>query len=332
MVGLYRGPLPAGGHRGPARVCTAFVSEDPKDGEQTPPGAEGESPEETGAPPAERMDLPTWNRSKRKRKTVQGEEEDAFQAGVKDVGRTAARRAPLFVAGAILIAGAIYGGLWFMDHSAEGSAESTRVLAEGIAPRSRGRLGNPEELAAQKKTPPNPVFADESARDTAIKSALDSLGEAHTGTPADRAAQLVRAAEAMRLGNFGDAQGLYRRFLEGGDHPLTYLAREGLVLALEGAGDLEGALTELDALVGESGSFYRDRGLWHRGRLQEALGRKDDAIATYKAYVEEFPLDKASLAREEVRGRLAELDPESVPSTPAKPEAPGIAGLPGVTP
>ena len=98
---------------------------------------------------------------------------------------------------------------------------------------------------------------------------------------------------------------------------------EGRGVALENLGELDAALVAYEELAGRKGSFYRDMALWHQGRVLEALDRREDAIAVYRTYVTEFPAEVSSIAREEVRERLEQLDPEALkaPAPPAAPEA-----------
>jgi tetratricopeptide (TPR) repeat protein len=116
------------------------------------------------------------------------------------------------------------------------------------------------------------------------------------------------------------------------DHTLLFVAREGLALSLEALGDTDGALAALEPLVSTPGAFYRDQALWQRGRILEAVGRSEEALATYREYADQYPFSAASIAREEVRGRLAELDPGSLAPPPEKaPAAEGAAAGPGAT-
>jgi TolA-binding protein len=125
---------------------------------------------------------------------------------------------------------------------------------------------------------------------------------------------LVRAARLMREGKAAEAEAEYRRFLDvgGAGHPLRWAAREGLGFAREAQDDLGGALVEFTALAGEKGVFYRDMGLYHRARVLERQGKKDEALAVYHQYIAEYPLTDPSIAQTEVRKRLEELDPKSV--------------------
>ncbi len=77
--------------------------------------------------------------------------------------------------------------------------------------------------------------------------------------------------------------------------------------------------------------------LWHQGRLLERLERPADAVAVYKRYLETYPEGtRSSLALEDVKGRLRELDvPGAAPvDKPANPEgsAPAPAPAPAEAP
>ena len=151
---------------------------------------------------------------------------------------------------------------------------------------------------------------------------LAELGD--DGASAPELAVLLRAAASLRAGDHGAAKESYARFIEaaGKDHPLRFIGVEGKGVALENLGELDAALATYEELAGRKGSFYRDVALWHQGRVLEALDRRDDAVAIYRTYVTEFPAEVSSLAREQVRERLEQLDPDALkPPTPADAQA-----------
>lgn len=278
---------------------------------------------------AERMDLPKWNRARVKRKQPAGEEQDGFQVGVRKAGKAALTQAPVVIGGIVLIAGIIAGVVWYRGESAEEKASATRVLASAGGAVTRARIGEDPEQAKRKLPPPNPVFADEGARNKAVDDTLAQLQSELGDTDAAQTAKLIEAARQMRAGKFADAKAGYDAFLQAhGEHPLRFLAHEGRALALEASGDVDGAVAALDELAPEAGAFYRDQALFHKGRMLEGQGKGDEALAVYKTYVEEYPLDKGSLAREAVVERLEELAPDLVPEE-AKKKPPG-AGLGGM--
>ena len=109
------------------------------------------------------------------------------------------------------------------------------------------------------------------------------------------------------------------------------MARDGLVITLEAQERYDDALAEVEPMLGGEGDYFRDQALWHKGRLLEAAGRTDEATEIYRQYGTEYPLDKASLARMQVRARLEELDPDAVPPMPETPMFPGgMGGLGGL--
>lgn len=276
---------------------------------------------------AERMDLPKWNRARVKRKQVKGEEQDGFQAGVRKAGKTALTQAPVVIGAIVVVAGIIAGVVWYRGKVAEDAAAATRVLASATAASSRARIDATGEFDDRKLPPPNPIFADEGARAKSIDDTLAELTSEMSDTDAATAAKLVEAARHMQSGKFAEAKAGYEAFLQGqADHPLAFLAHEGLALAMEAAGDVDGAVAQLDTMAPEAGAFYRDQALFHKARMLEGQGKADEALTTYKAYVEEYPLDQDSLARDAVVARLEELAPDLVPAD-AKKNAAGLGGM-----
>lgn len=270
--------------------------------------------------PGERMELPSLNRGRTKKRGGAGPTEDAFQVGVKQVGQKAARRAPLVAIGLVLGIGAIVASVVLYARSQESSAEATRLLTTAVTYEARAEVGDPDLLLGKSdRPPPAPVVKDEAARAAAVDQALAELSAQAKGSEAEVAAEVMVAARRMQEGKFAEAETTYRGFLDtvSAGHPLRWAAREGLGFAREAQGDLDGALAEFKTLAGEKGVFYRDMGLWHQGRVLERQNKTDEALAIYRQYIAEFPLGVPSIAQSEVRKRLAELDPSAVAGTQA---------------
>jgi len=293
--------------------------------EQNKPAPEGGAVGSVG----ERMALPSWDRGRTKKRGGTEPQEDAFQAGVKEVGRGAAKRGrsvAIFVTVGVAL---VVGGVVFYARGQQASASATRVLADAVAYESRAVVGDPELLLGKsKRRPTAPVVKDEAERGAAVEKALAELSTQAPGSGAAVDGELLRAARLMREGKAAEAQAAYTKFLElgGAGHPLRWAAREGLGFAREAQDDLAGALLEFTALAGEKGVFYRDMGLYHRARILERQGKKDEALTVYHQYIAEFPLTDPSIAQAEVRKRLEELDPKAV-AEPA-PEAVQIVDAP----
>jgi tetratricopeptide (TPR) repeat protein len=305
------------------------VSDEAKDPERAEGTAAKAEPGEAKAEAGERRDLPKWNRARVKRKAPVGEEQDAFQTSVRKAGRGLVQR-PAFVIGVIIALSGIGAGIYAWRQASEGNrAKATRVLASAVAYEARGQVV--PDLAAQTadrvRPLPVPVAEDEAKLHEKVDAALADLEAQAPDSEANVSADLVRAARLAKASDFVGAEKAYRGFIERQPgHGLVVLARDGLVVALEAQGRYDDALAAVEPILGEAGDFFRDRALWHKGRLLEGSGQGDAALEVYRQYVAEYPLDAPSLARDQVRARLEELDPGSVPALP-EPTMPGLGGL-----
>ncbi len=280
-----------------------------------PPVSEEKS-ESTSPAPGERMDLPTWSRRKTK-KRPQGDKDDAFQGSVRRAGKAAVARMPVLIIAAVVIVGGVIAFVAVREQGKEERARTTKILADGVAYQSRAQLIDPEQVG--KVDPPWPVVESEAQRAAKVDEIMQDLATQGPGSEADQNAELVRAARLMRTGKQAEAGEVYRKFLgEVSDvHPLRFMAVEGLGLALEAQGKLEDALQQFERLAGEEKAFYRDMALMHQGRVLEALGRGEEAVAVYRKYHAEYPVTAGNnFGREFVRQRLEELDPKAL-SAPA---------------
>jgi tetratricopeptide (TPR) repeat protein len=313
------------------------VSEDDRDflppapeGEDEPGGAGGsaaaEGKDAGDRAPGERAELPTWNRSRRKRKAnVKAEkEDDVFQRGVRKASRQVID-APKLALGAIVIAiVVIAGGVALAKRKVEANAEAARTLQAATAAIVRGQVVPPEELERLGdaiKQYRIPIYTTEDERQAAITEALTAARDSGR-KDVELDAQLVAAAHAMRAGDFDAALSEYDGFLDATDedHPLRFLALEGKGNALEAKGELEAALAVFQEIAPHTSDYYRPMALYHQGRVLEALGRTDEAIALYKQYFEEFKSEE--MATPMVRKRIEALDPEFAAQLAAPPPSP----------
>lgn len=274
-------------------------------------GAEGQGASGEGG--GERKPLPTWNRSRtKKKKTSAADEEDAFQRGMRQGSTAAKKQWRLVVLGCVGASALVAGVLFAMDMSTQQRSSQTRKIAAAAAVGARGVVVEEDQLPQDlSRTTPDPLFTSADARREALENYLSELdAESSKVSLGD----LMRAAAQVRGGDFDGALTSYEAFLgaEGTDHPLRFLALEGKGIALENKGSTEDALAVYQDLAGRKGSFYRDMALWHQGRALESLGREAEALEVYKTYIQEFPPEVSSLAREQVRGRLEQLDPEAL--------------------
>lgn len=283
------------------------------------------------------MELPTWNRSRTKRRGGEGPQEDAFVTGVKEVGRGAARRGPIVIGGVLAALAVLVTVIVVYTNRQKDAAAATRVLASAARFQSdEAMVGDPAVLFGDfKGKPAAPVVKDEAERAAETFKQLDQLDAAAGGSPAAVAGKLVRAGGLLRTGKPAEAEAVYREFVAeaGAGHPLLFAALEGLAFAREAQGDLDGAIAELDRLAGEKGVFYRDMALYQKGRILERQGKTEDALAVYRQYIAEYPLQQPSLAQTEVRKRLEELDPKALAGqAPAESPVQVLDGPPGGVP
>ena len=296
----------------------------PEDGdESSDAGSEPKGSGDDDRAPGERADLPTWNRSRRKRKAnVKAEQaDDAFQRGVRKASRRVIDTPKLVLGGIVIAVALIAGGVALANTKLGANAEASRTLQAATSAFVRGQVIAQEEqdrLADQLKMVRTPIYATQEEQDAAVAEAI-AAAKAVDSKVVAADASLLAASAAMQAGDFDAALSEYEAFLDstGNDHPLRFLALEGKGNALEGKGDLEGALVAFQAIAPHTSDYYRPMALYHQGRVLEGLERKDEALAIYRQYMEEFPSEE--MATPLVRERAKALDPTfaSAPTMPA---------------
>lgn len=266
--------------------------------------------------PDQRVELPTWNRARRKRQANArtAEQDDAFQRGVRKAGRQAIDFPKLVIGMIIIGVVAIAAAVVLGQKSGSANAEASRVLSTATTAIVRGQVVPAEEqvrLEAEIARARFPVHATEEERQLAITAAIDeALAVDREEVAID--ARLIAAAHQVRIGQFTAALEHYDNFLAEADddHPLRFLALEGKGIAQEAEQDYEGALATFQQLAPRTSDFYRDMALYHQGRVLEALDRKDEALAIYETFFAEFPPGKPVMSTSLVRDRVEQLDPE----------------------
>ena len=266
--------------------------------------------------PGARAELPTWNRSRRKRKAnVEAEkQDDAFQRGVRQASRTVVDAPKLVLGGIVILVAVIAGAVALHNNKLEANAEASRSLQVATAAIVRGQVVPSEtqaELGETLRFYRLPIFTTVEDRDAAIDEALTAARS--SGRPqVEQDATLVAASRAVRVGDFDTAVSEYDAFLADAsdDHPLRFLALEGKGTALEAKGEYDAALAAFAEIAPDPTDFYREMALYHQGRVLEALERKDEALAMYTQFFAEFPPTREVMATPMVRKRVEALDPE----------------------
>lgn len=152
---------------------------------------------------------------------------------------------------------------------------------------------------------PGPFYASEDARQRAVASTADHVIAEHPGSGAATLAALAKGDAHLRLREWDLARSAYERFLADapGDDSLRFGALEGLALAAEGAGNLDGAAQAYERLGREAPAFA-DRADLERARVLARAGKTAEAKELLAAFGDRH---KESLLTAEASQRLARL-------------------------
>jgi len=155
---------------------------------------------------------------------------------------------------------------------------------------------------------PGPFYPSEEARQRAIIASAGAVAEKFPGTGAAVLAALAKGDAHLRLGEWDEAKAAHERFLgiaEKGDS-LRFGALEGVGLAEEGKGNLEGAAKAYERL-GQEAPAFADRADLDRARVLAAAGKADEARKILSGFGEKHA---DSLLTPEAAQRLARLGGE----------------------
>lgn len=165
-----------------------------------------------------------------------------------------------------------------------------------------------------------PHFKTDKERMEAALKEVDAFIAAEPHGPLHREAALQKAGLLLDLQRPGEAIPIYADLVGSRlDGNLKFMAQEGLGYAYEAKGDLDQALAAFTKLAdvsapvgkadgaGQGPTFYRDRSLYHQGRIAERKGNPGDAVKLYKEVLDKTP--QTSL-RDEISNRLAVLEPK----------------------
>jgi hypothetical protein len=238
-------------------------------------------------------------------------------------GRALSERKKPTLIGIGVLAGVVTATLIYGEISERAAIRSSQALERA------GKIAAAELLAADGTAPKDdgvPHFKTEKERTEGALRELDRFIAAEPHSPLHREALLQKGGLLLDLQRPEEAIPVYTDLLASRlDRNLRFLAQEGLGYAYEAKGDLDQALaaftrlggapegkTEGKAELGKADAahpapFYRDRSLYHQGRIAERKGNPNDAVKLYKEVLEETP--QTSL-RDEISNRLAVLEPK----------------------
>jgi predicted negative regulator of RcsB-dependent stress response len=221
--------------------------------------------------------------------------------------------------------------LFYQEHQLRKAAEASDALARGLAADRARVLAEDKRSDEEKKLDPNLVFPSSEAKADAMLAAYQKVLTEHGGGGPGILAELGAAGAYLDKRAWDDALAAYSRVLASplasADVDVRARALEGKGFALEGRGDLDGALTTFKELAAVDPSFA-DLGAYHEARLHALKGDLDKAKEQLKALEKklELPLADGSqqlFLRTMVNETLRSVDPSS-----AKPRSP-LAGPKG---
>lgn len=147
------------------------------------------------------------------------------------------------------------------------------------------------------------TFPTKEAKQQATKDALEGVVKQHAGSDAALTAALGLARTAAEAGKYDDAITGYESYLKtAGNGGMALFAAEGLGYAHEGKGELDKAQAAFDKLA-ELGA--PGRAAYHKARLLEKQGKKDDARKAYEAVVTGY---EKEIVASDARARLELID------------------------
>jgi tetratricopeptide (TPR) repeat protein len=226
-------------------------------------------------------------------------EPDKFQVAAQQAATwVALRRKHVVVAGAVavgaLLAVAVFSALQARRAQEAGAAGADLLAAMG------GEISSVPLPGL-----PGPFYPSEVARQKAVLAAAERVLADHAGSGAGLLARLAKGDAQLRLRDWDAAAVAYEKFL--GEAPkgdsLRFGALEGVALAREGKGDLEGAAQAYERM-GKEAPAFADRADLERARVLASAGKTEEAK---KLLVGFAGAHKDSLLAAEAATRLGRL-------------------------
>lgn len=226
-----------------------------------------------------------------------------------------ARTLLLALGAVVLLAILIVVGRAFMAERGEDANEAlSRAMKVSQAPL------DPE--TPKPDDPANPTFADPQARRARAKQLFEEVRSEYGSTDAADLAGLYLAQIAAEEGQLDRARELWTGFVDDhGDNLLAGQARVNLIHLDRQQGKGEELATRLRSMLDQKEpELPKDVILFELATTQEELGRKDDALKSWRLLAEEYP---ESGYRSEAQRKVTALDPARAAAGAAMP---GIGG------
>ncbi len=252
-------------------------------------------------------------------------ETDEFISGIDRVARAlkphALRLAVFFGVVAVIVVSYTTWHWWQQRKLTSATELYARAVALSQVPLAGAEGEDTADEPKKNEPPPDPrdlpsEFATAADRSRAVLAALEELAAEYGGTSVGQQGLLLHGETLYRLGRYDDAIARYREYLEGGGPvELMLSAREGVAYALEAKAvaqkdakarqaGLEEALKAFQEMQPQGDGPRRDEALYHQGRIQAELGRKDEARKTLEQILVQH---QESSLRRDVEMRLTAL-------------------------
>jgi tetratricopeptide (TPR) repeat protein len=136
---------------------------------------------------------------------------------------------------------------------------------------------------------------------------LERIQRDYSHTAVVQLAQLQLGQGFLNSKQYDKAVETYRKFLDSDPREGLYrlLALQNLAYAYEGQGDYQKALDSFQSLVAKGESFLQPWGYLNVSRCYEKLGKREEALKTYRIFLEKFP-DSAMTPM--IKGKIGTLE------------------------
>lgn len=252
---------------------------------------------------------------------AKGEEipvEDEFVSGVNRFGERLKPHARRLVALGVGVLIVVFAAVGYQAFQQGKEAEATALFDQALELSGRQLIEDEveRELLGNAGLTERKVWASAEERNQAVLEKLDAIESQYGSTQIADSARLLRAGILLDTGKYDEAFAAYDAVAS---DPKTMdvnalVAREGKGYALEGKAEtlegeartqaLEKALAAFEAMQPDAEGEGADRAAFHQGRILQALGRKEDAVAKFEQVLERAP---SSPFRSDIDNRLATL-------------------------
>ena len=227
----------------------------------------------------------------------------------------------------VIVAGVVVGGgFMFWNHRSEkSSGEASGFLGEALAAESGAVTAEDKRPDEEKAIDNTRVFKTAEEREAAAMAAYQKVVDAHGSSGPGILAKLGLAGVHLEKREWDPALAAFEAVLAttlaGADLDVKGRALEGVGLAKEGKGDLDGALEAYKKVEGVDAKGFKELGLYHQARIHIAKGDKDKAKELLKAALEKLNAPGVDgkpfvQLQASVETTLRDLDPTAVPTRP----------------